>query len=202
MGTLRVSWGQTDENSLAGPLSVGRVRLLISGALLVLAPGVLSAAPPKKAASPVRPVPRPGAASRPVGGAISSATLGQWLKSVGYAPTPAGPFQRLRVEEAEFVYTIDIGPTPSGEWVIGAANLAPIPDLTHTPSGPLLALLTRNDREVGVYFSYNRDAGRLVLNATVPGKNLDAARLKTWVEALKKSVRETEGLWSPRHWSN
>ncbi|MCC2672968.1 MAG: hypothetical protein K0Q72_5440 [Armatimonadetes bacterium] len=90
--------------------------------------------------------------------------------------------------------------TPAGDWLLGTAYLAPIPDLTKVPPAPLMSLLATNDARVGMSFGYNGDESRLVLNATIPTRGMDAGSLKNLVEGMKGTIRRTEGLWDARKW--
>lgn len=133
-------------------------------------------------------------------GALTAATLVGSLRALGYQPTPNGQFQRLKVEEPGYGYALDLGLSASGDWVVCLAHLAPVGDLTRVNSAPLLALLSRNDVLLGMAFSYNRENARIMLNATVPNRAMDLASFRNVVEGVKRTVRETAGLWNTRDW--
>ncbi len=133
-------------------------------------------------------------------GALTAATLVGSLRALGYQPTPNGQFQRLKVEEPGYGYALDLGLSASGDWVVCLAHLAPVGDLTRVNSAPLLALLSRNDALLGMAFSYNRENARIMLNATVPNRAMDLASFRNVVEGVKRTVRETAGLWNTRDW--
>lgn len=158
----------------------------------------------RKPATPAKPTtPAPVAPTTPPVPAavpISAATLGTTLKAQGYEPLPEGEYQRLKVEEEEFGYIIDLSVSKSGDWLVCMAHLETIPDLTKVPSSPLLALLSANDTQMGRYFSYNRASGQVMLNAALPTRGLAPEELKSQIEAMKETVRDTRGLWDPHHW--
>jgi hypothetical protein len=159
-------------------------------------PPVRKPAPAHAAPAPGRPA--PGAARVP---ALTPATLGPTLKAVGYAPILQGGYQRLRVEEDGYGYFIDVTLSTSGDWLTCMAHLAPVGDLTKLPSAPLLALLSTNDTLLGMAFSYDRVNAQIMLNASVPNRNLDPASLKSVIEGLKTTVRKHQGLWDTSTWS-
>lgn len=175
--------------------------LAASVAPVSLAGAQKPAAPPRK--SPVKPAPaRPAVATPPTTPAvgITSVNLAPTLRALGFMPVPNGAYQRLRVEEDKYGYFIDVGVSPSGDWVVAMAHLATVPDLTKVPSAPLLALLGANDSLLGMAFSYDRVNGRLMLNATVPAHSLSPASLKNMVEGLRATVKKTDGLWDAAQW--
>lgn len=151
---------------------------------------------PKPAPAPATP-PKP-AAPAPAG--VTAATLGPSLKSLGLEPKAEGAFQRIRVEEEKYAYFIDFSISKSGEWLVGVAHLAPIPDLTKVPSAPLLSLLSANDSLLGMYFSYDRTTSQIVLNAAVPARATRPEDLKTIIEGMRFTIHETQGLWDPTAW--
>ena len=154
------------------------------------------ATPPAKPAAPANPAPpAPAAPER-----LTAQNLPLKLRALGYQPTEVNGVQRLRFEEEAYSYQVDVRVTPSGDWLFCAAALAPIPDLTKVPSGPLLALLGLNDKLLGLYFSYERSSGQIRLNAAVPVAGFDPADLKAVLEGLRSTVRQTEGLWDPSLW--
>ena len=184
--------------------------LRLKPSALFLATGLLltttcSAAPARKptpsakpAAAPVKPAtPKP---APPV--VISSSTLGKVLKELGYHAEAEDGVHRLKVEEPDqqYGYFIHLTVSKSGEWLVATAHLAPVPDLTKVPATPLLALLTQNDDLVGMAFAYQRAEGRVVLNATLPLRGLEPASIRNLVDAMKVTVRRTEGYWDPSRW--
>jgi hypothetical protein len=165
-----------------------------------------SAAPPRPARPPTaapRPAPSPPVATpaAPAPTQLTTTALGHLLRVAGYEPRVEGEVHRLRVEEQEYAYLLDVSLSRSGAWLLCAAHLAPIPDLTRVPPGPLLALLSANDALVGMYFSYNRSEGQVMLNATLRNRGLDAADLRAVIEGMKDTIRERHGLWDARHWA-
>jgi hypothetical protein len=159
--------------------------------------------PPKKSVTPTTPAPAPRpAAPTPPPTAITAANLAAILKGQGYEPLAEGEYQRLKVEEEEqdYGYLVDLGLSKSGEWLVCMAHLETIPDLTKVPSPPLLALLAANDGQMGRYFSYNRASGQIMLNAALPTRALTPEALKSQIEAMKETVRDTRGLWDPHSW--
>jgi hypothetical protein len=163
------------------------------------APKPTPAKPPAGAPAPAAaPAPAPQPAPKPA--MITAAALGPALKEHGFEPEARGEFQRVRIEEEEFDYAIDFSITRSGEWLIGVAHLAPIPDLTRVPSAPLLSLLSANDSLLGMYFSYDRERSQIVLNATVPARATRPEDLKGIIEGMRATIRQTQGLWDPSAW--
>ncbi len=173
----------------------GRRLLAIMLAAGVGAGAAGAAPPPKPGARPTRPPAAPPSALTPQ-------SLTAALKSLGYKPTPHGAFQRVPVEEAgkPYGYAIDVGFSANKEWLVVLANLAPIPDLTKVPSTPLLALLTTNDSLLGMAFSYDRQSGRVMLNAAVPTRSASPGTLRSILDEVRAVVARTEGLWDPTHW--
>jgi len=174
----------------------------------VLAPavglGAAGAAAPKPSAKPTPARPAPGAAAVPRTPAppagITAVNLAPTLRALGYMPAPNGGYHRLRVEEDKYGYFIDVGMSPSGDWVMAMAHLATVPDLTKVPSAPLLALLGANDALLGMAFSYDRVNGRIMLNASAPARSLAPGSLKNMVEGLQATVKRSEGLWDTAQW--
>lgn len=164
--------------------------------------GAQKAAPAPK--PPVRTVPtRPAPVTPPTPAppaGITPVNLLPTLRALGYTPVPTGGYQRLRVEEDKYGYFIDVGVSPSGDWVVAMAHLATVPDLTKVPAAPLLALLGTNDGLLGMAFSYDRVNGRLMLNASAPARSLAPGSLKNMVEGLQATVKKTEGLWDTAQW--
>ena len=134
--------------------------------------------------------------------AITPAILGATLKTLGYPARPEGTFQRVQIEEEgkEYGYLLDLSFSKSGEWLVCMAHLAAIPDLTAVKSGPLLTLLSQNEEMVGIYFSYDKVNGRVMLNSAVPAKGLDAAGVKRAVDGMRATVIRTEVLWDAAKW--
>jgi hypothetical protein len=194
--TLRASHWAVAVALLAGGIS-SLVALPLAGAPARRPPARRT--PPKKPAAQPAPTPRP-AVPTPPPTAITAATLATILKGQGYEPLPEGEYQRLKVEEEEYGYLIDLSLSKSGEWLVCMAHLETIPDLTKVPSAPLLALLAANDGQMGRYFSYNRTSGQVMLNAALPTRALSPGELKSQIEAMKETVRETRGLWDPHSW--
>lgn len=192
------------------PRPVGRAwPVVVVGGLAILASLPLSGAPARKPparrsapkpAAPAKPTATPAPPRPPAPAPIAAATLGTTLKTLGYEPLPEEEYQRLKVEEDDFGYLIDLSVSKSGDWLVCMAHLETIPDLTKVPSAPLLALLSANDGQMGRYFSYNRTSGQVMLNAALPTRGLAPAELKSQIEAMKETVRETRGLWDPHHW--
>jgi hypothetical protein len=168
------------------------------------APAGKPSAPKPAAKPPVRPAavkPAPPAPIPPAGARLlTPVTLASILKELGYAATAAGPYLRLQIKEEGYSYPLDLSFSNSGAWLVVMAHLATVEDLTRVPATPLLALLSTNDSLLGMAFSYNRESGNIMLNAAVPNRSLDAAAIKNIVEGLKKTVRETEGLWDTHSW--
>jgi hypothetical protein len=135
-----------------------------------------------------------------VAAAVTRANLGAALKSLGYTPALHGEYQRLQVDEEGYAYQIDLGLSQSGDWLVCMAHLAPIEDLTKVKSAPLLNLLTTNDTLLGMYFSYNQVNARIMLNASVPTRALAPVSVRSLVEGLKETVRQTRGLWDSSAW--
>jgi hypothetical protein len=152
--------------------------------------------PGTPAKAPVRGNPGPA----PAGQRLTASAITGVLRGLGYQPRPYGPYQRIQVDEPNYGYAIDVGLSASGDWLVCLASLAPVPDLTKIPSGPLLALLSRNDALLGMSFSYNAENARVMLNAAVPNRLLDPPSLRNLIEGIKKTVRSTEGLWNPQQW--
>ncbi|MFN3652286.1 MAG: type III secretion system chaperone [Armatimonadota bacterium] len=178
--------------------------VLLAAALLAVASAAAPAKKPqpkKPAAKPATPKPAPAVkpAPKPVE-AITPASLGATLKSLGFEPVAQAPYQRLQVEEDGYTYAIDLGFSKSGEWLVCMAHLASIPDLTALRAAPLLNLLATNDRLLGMSFSYERTNGRIMLNAALLARGLDPERLKRTIEELRQTVRDTDGLWNPEAW--
>lgn len=169
--------------------------LPLSGALAAPARKPAPAGPaPRKPATPAPP-------AKPVAPpAVSPSTLAATLKTLGYPAKAEGPYQQVKIEEEKFGYTIDLGFTKSGEWLVCMAHLAPVGDLTAVKSTPLLNLLAANDSLLGMAFSYDRTNGRIMLNASIPAKGLDAARLQLLLERLQIAVHENQGLWDTSLW--
>src|SRR5262245_4115332 len=119
-------------------------RILIPLALVAVA-GTAAAAPVRRPAA--KPAPRPASsAPRPAAApSLTSASLGAALKGLGYEPKAEGQYQRVKVDEGQFVYAIDLSLSGSGDWLVCMAHLAPIEDLTKVPASPLLSLLATND---------------------------------------------------------
>ena len=122
------------------------------------------------------------------------------LKAAGFEPKQAGEYQQVQIEEEKFGYLIDVSFSKSGEWLVLMAHLAQIPDLTTVPAPALLGLLSANDALLGMAFSYNRTTGQIMLNATVPNRNLDGGSLRNLIEGMRSTVREQQGLWDPTAW--
>jgi hypothetical protein len=175
----------------------------LAAALLLLAGGSPAVAqarrPAPRRAAPRKPVSPKVAVPKPAG-ALSHANLGALLRSLGYRPEMAQQYQRIRVEEEGYGYLVDLSLSKSGDWLVCMAHLAPIPDLTRVPASPLLTLLSTNDSLLGMYFSYDRVNARIMLNATVPNRSLDAASVRNIVEGLKATVRQTQALWDTASW--
>jgi len=183
------------------------LRPLIFAALLasVIAESGDAAAPPRRmpAKAPARNIPAkaPPPTVRPaLSPPLTMVSLATALRAAGYEPAPSGRYQRLKIDEGEFGYSVDLGLSDSGDWLVCMAHLAPIEDLTKVPSAPLLSLLATNDGLLGMYFSYNRPTGQVMLNAAVPNRGLTAVSLRNLLDGLKKTVRETRGLWDPQKW--
>ncbi|MGV3721469.1 MAG: type III secretion system chaperone [Actinomycetota bacterium] len=187
---LRSAWGW-------GCLAV----LLSAGAAQAQKPAAKRPAPKPSAAKPAAPKP---AAPKPVVAAtpprLTAANLGAHLLAQGYLATVKDGAHRVRVEEDSYGYHVDVKVTPSGDWLVCTAHLAPIPDLTKVPATPLLSLLGANDQLLGMYFSYDRETAQIVLNAAVPVRGVEPAALKTILESLKITIKKTEGLWDPSTW--
>lgn len=176
----------------------------VVGAMLVVLNGVHAArvrkvAPaktlPKKTVRPAKP-----ALGSPASTAITSGTLAAALNRLGYTAKAEGPFQQIKIEEETFGYTIDLGFSKTGEWLVCMAHLAPVGDLTAVKSTPLLNLLAANDALLGMAFSYDRTNGRVMLNAAVPSKGLDATGLRMVLDRLQIAVHQNQGLWDTSHW--
>lgn len=183
------------------------MRLLAPLALVaasVLTPGGALAAPARKPTPAGAASKKPAAPTPPVKPAppppVSPSTLAATLKALGYPAKAEGPYQQVKIEEEKFGYTIDLGFTKSGEWLVCMAHLAPVGDLTAVKSTPLLNLLAANDSLLGMAFSYDRTNGRIMLNASIPSKGLDAARLQLLLERLQIAVHENQGLWDTSLW--
>lgn len=146
----------------------------------------------------MKPAPRPPANPAPKG--ITAATLGATLKAEGFQAVQQAGFHVLTIEEEQYTYPLSFSTSPSGEWLICVAQLAEIDDLTTVKPGPLLALLSTNDRLLGMYFSYEQKSGRIVLNATLPIRAMDGLALSSLVAGIRRTVRETQGLWDTRKW--
>ncbi len=178
--------------------------LVLAALEATVAPG--AAAPPAKK-PPAKPGTSKPAAAKPAPAPtatpkLTAGTLAQSLKALGYTAEVAGELHRLKVEEPDrkYGYTLDLAVSKSGDWLVVAAQLAPVPDLSAIPASALLALLTHNDELVGMAFGYQRTEGRVVLNATLPLRGLDLASVRNLIEAMKATVRSTEGLWDPTRW--
>jgi hypothetical protein len=170
---------------------------LVSPAMAQARKPVRSSPPRARSASPrpqaAKPAPRP-----PAG--LTGANLGAILKSLGYEPAPEGSQQRIKVEQETYVYFLDLGFSKSGEWLVCMAHLAPVGDLTKVPAAPLLTLLSTNDSLLGMYFSYDRVNARIMLNATIPNRDLDPESLRNIIEGMKVTVHRTRGLWDTASW--
>lgn len=153
---------------------------------------------PTSAKAPAKPATKTPAAPAPF--VLGKANLAATLIAQGYHPEPRDPFQRLKIEEPAYVYTIDLGFNRTGDWFVGMAHLAKIPDLTKVPSAPLLALLAQNDTLLGISFSYNREEGQIMLNGALPVKGLTPAALKAWIEGMKEVVRSKQSNWDTTQW--
>lgn len=147
-----------------------------------------------------KPAPRPAAPPPPAAPRLTAANLGSNLLALGFIATFKDGAHRIRVDEEGYVYHVDVKVTPSGEWLVCTAHLAPLPDLTKVPAAPLLSLLGANDQLLGIYFSYDRETAQIVLNAAAPVRGVEPAALKTILESLKSTVKKTEGLWDPSAW--
>ena len=150
------------------------------------------------AKTPVKPAPK--APTVPAPFVLGKGNLAATLTAQGYHPEARDAFQRLKVDETAYVYTIDLGFNRTGDWLVGMAHLAKIPDLTKVPSAPLLALLAQNDSLLGVSFSYNREEGQIMLNGALPVKGLTPAAVKAWIEGMKEVVRRTQPNWDTTQW--
>jgi hypothetical protein len=161
----------------------------------------VEAAPVRKPAPTKTAAKTPPAPIKPSGSSgVSPTTLASALKGIGYPARPEGPYQQVRIEEEKFGYTIDLGFSKSGEWLVCMAHLAPVGDLTAVKSTPLLNLLAANDSLLGMAFSYDRINGRVMLNASVPAKGLDATGLRRLLERMQLAVHENQGLWDTSLW--
>lgn len=194
---------------------------LLSLLLPLLAAGTAAAAPAprrkpvrpaarkpaaSKPAVPVKPAPKPAVkpAVKPAAPVepppLSPATLGAALQAIGFEAAVDGRYRRIHIDEERFAYSVDFSLSESGDWLVCMAHLAPIEDLTKVPAQPLLSLLATNDRLLGMYFSYNRPTGQVMLNATVPNRGLTEVSLRNLVAGLRRTVKETHGLWDPARW--
>ena len=167
-------------------------------AALASADGV--AAPARKPAPRKPAAAKPAPPVKPAPGVITSTTLAAALKRLGYPVKAEGPYQQIQIEEEKFGYSIDLGFSKSGEWLVAMAHLAPVGDLTAVKSTPLLSLLAANDSLLGMAFSYDRTNGRVMLNASVPSKGLDSAGLQRLIQRLMVAVHENQGLWDTSLW--
>jgi hypothetical protein len=177
--------------------------------LTVLSPAAAAAAPPAPR-KPARAAPRPAAPARKPASApptvarvpvrLTAVGLGPLLRGLGYLPEADGQYQRLKVDEPGYGYKIDLSLSQSGEWLVCMAHLAEIPDLTKVPSNALLSLLTANDSLLGMSFSYDRANGRIMLNASVPNRSLDPTSVRSVIEGMKATVRNTQPVWDTSGW--
>jgi hypothetical protein len=170
--------------------------LLTAGIAQAQKPAAKRPASKPSAAKPATPKPVVPATSP----RLTAANLGSHLLAQGYMATLKDGVHRIRVEEDGYGYHVDVKVTPSGDWLVCTAHLAPLPDLTKVPAAPLLSLLGTNDQLLGMYFSYDRETAQIVLNAAVPVRGVEPAALKTILESLKITVKKTEGLWDPSTW--
>ena len=174
-------------------------RLILGVIGAVLATSAVAA--PVRKPPPAKPAPKkPAAPFKRASTSVTPATLATALKHIGYVSKPEGAFQQVKIEEEKFGYTIDLGFSKSGEWLVCMAHLAPVGDLTAVKSTPLLSLLAANDALLGMAFSYDRTNGRVMLNATVPSKGLDAPELQRVLARLQLTIHETQGLWDTSLW--
>jgi len=177
------------------------------GALLCASSAVAQAkkAPPAKppaAKSPAAkaPIVKPKPVAPVAPPRLSAGNLGATLAAHGFLAVAKDGAHRIRVEEEGYGYHVDVKVTPSGDWLVCTAHLAPLPDLTKVPAPPLLSLLGTNDQLLGMYFSYDRETAQIVLNAAVPIRGLEPTDVKTILESLRLTIRKTEGLWDPSRW--
>lgn len=178
-----------------------RFRLVwgVCAAAVAISNGVVAA--PVRKPAPARPAPKkPVAPTQPVSMAVTPSNLASTLKGIGYVAKAEGPYQQIKIEEETFGYTIDLGFSKTGEWVVCMAHLAPVGDLTAVKSTPLLNLLAANDGLLGMSFSYDRTNGRVMLNAAIPSKGLDANGLRMVLDRLQIAVHQNQGLWDTSHW--
>lgn len=167
--------------------------------LFAASPGVSAPAKPVTVRTlPARPAPKPAPAATQPG--VTAANLAATLKKLGYQATVQGPYLSLKVDEPQYSYSIDLVTSKSGDWLVCMSHLKPIPDLTKVPAAPLLALLSTNDSLLGMYFSYNRSEGSIMLNSSIPMRALDPGSLRNLIEGIKNTVRQTEGLWDAGKW--
>jgi hypothetical protein len=145
-------------------------------------------APPKS--TPPKPPPQ----------GVTAANLPALLRTAGYRPVAQGALQRVQVEEQAYGYFIDVTLSKTGDWLACMAHLAPVPDLTKVAAQPLMNLLSANDAMLGMYFSYDRVNARVMLNAAIPARGLNADALRSILESLKGAVRETQPLWDTAGW--
>src|SRR5687768_2028706 len=132
---------------------------VVVGAIMLVLNGV-NAAPVRKPV-PAKPAPKKAVApTQPVSTAVTPSTLVSTLKGFGYVVKAEGPYQQIKIDEETFGYTIDLGFSKTGEWLVCMAHLAPVGDLTAVKSTPLLNLLAANDGLLGMSFSYDRTNGR------------------------------------------
>jgi len=184
------------------PLRVIGAAWMILGLAAGSAPAAAQGAraKPRPPARSGAPSPKTAPAGRPP--TLTAANLGGLLKSLGYAATPVGQYQRITVEEPGYRYPIDLSLSKSGDWLVCMAHLAPVEDLTQLRPAPLMSLLSTNDHLLGMYFSYDRVNARIMLNAAVPNRYLDAASVRNILEGLKLTIRETRGLWDTSKWES
>lgn len=190
-------------------MSVRSVRGFLLSCLWAAALAVTPAALAQGTKAPVvkkPPVPRKPVASAPTvkppapAPRLTAANLGANLLALGYTATVKEGAHRILVEEDAYAYRLDVKLTPSGDWLVCTAHLAPLADLTKVPAAPLLSLLGANDQLLGMYFSYDRATAQIVLNAAVPVRGVEPAALKTILESLRTTVKKSQGLWDPTNW--
>lgn len=138
--------------------------------------------------------------SSPAITAITRQTLATNLRKIGYDPKAEGAYQRVKVQQEKYEYTVDFNFSNDGYWLVAMAHLAPVPDLTRLRANPLLTLLSTNDELLGMYFSYDRVNGRIMLNSVMPVRGLDATALTNRLNLLRGTVVRTEALWDTAHW--